>query len=55
MPEDVEVPVETDLSKHGFPMLIGVLDLGRDSGRIVDFKTSGQTPSAQDERPVQRS
>lgn len=44
MPEAVEVPVEADLSKHGLPVLIGVLDLVRSGGRIVDFKSSGKTP-----------
>jgi putative RecB family exonuclease len=44
MPEAVEVPVETDLRKHGLPRLIGVLDLVRSGGRIVDFKTTGKTP-----------
>jgi hypothetical protein len=44
MPEAVEVPVEADLSKHGLPILIGVLDLVRSGGRIVDFKTTGKTP-----------
>src|ERR1035441_4485891 len=29
MPEAVEVPVEADLSTHGLPTLIGVLDLVR--------------------------
>jgi CRISPR/Cas system-associated exonuclease Cas4 (RecB family) len=48
MPEAVEVPMEADLSKHGLPTLIGVLDLVRAGGRIVDFKTSGRTPSAED-------
>jgi hypothetical protein len=48
MPEAVEVPVETDLSKHGLPTLIGVLDLVRAGGRIVDFKTSAKTPNAED-------
>jgi hypothetical protein len=48
MPEAVEVPVETDLSKHGLPTLIGVLDLVRAGGRIVDFKTSGKSPSTVD-------
>jgi len=41
MPEAVEVPVEADLSNHGLPVLIGVLDLVRSGGRIVDFKTTG--------------
>lgn len=45
MPEAVEVPVETDLRKHGLPILVGIMDLVRSGGRIVDFKTSGQTPN----------
>jgi putative RecB family exonuclease len=44
-PEAVEVPVEADLAKHGLPTLIGVLDLVRAGGRIVDFKTCAQTPN----------
>ena len=44
LPEAVEVPVEADLSQHGLPVLIGVLDLVRAGGRIVDFKTTGKTP-----------
>ena len=44
MPEAVEVPMETDLGKHGLPTLIGILDLVRAGGRIVDFKTAGKTP-----------
>jgi putative RecB family exonuclease len=44
-PEAVEVPVEADLVKHGLPVLIGVIDLVRKAGRIVDFKTTGQTPN----------
>ena len=43
-PEAVEVQVEADLSCHGLPRLVGVLDLVQD-GRIIDFKTAGQTPS----------
>jgi CRISPR/Cas system-associated exonuclease Cas4 (RecB family) len=39
-----EVSVEADLSAHGLPKLVGVLDLVRPDGRIVDFKTSGKTP-----------
>ncbi len=46
MPEAVEVPVEADLSQHGLPVLIGVLDLVRAGGRIVDFKTAAKTPDA---------
>ena len=45
MPEGVEVSVEADLSQHGLPRLIGVLDLVRAGGRIVDYKTVGQTPN----------
>lgn len=48
LPEAVEVPMESDLSKQGLPTLIGVLDLVRAGGRIVDFKTSGKTPSPED-------
>ena len=44
MPEAVEVPAEADLSNHGLPVLIGVLDLVRSGARIVDFKTAGKTP-----------
>lgn len=44
-PEGVEVSVEADLSSHGLPKLIGILDLVRAGGRIVDFKTAGQTPT----------
>lgn len=44
-PEGVEVSVEADLSVHGLPILVGVMDLVRPVGRIVDFKTSGQTPN----------
>lgn len=43
-PEGVEVPVEADLASHGLPRLVGVLDLVQD-GRLIDFKTVGQTPS----------
>jgi len=50
MAEGVEVSVEADLSQHGLPRLIGVLDLVRAGGRIVDFKTLGQTPS--DEKAI---
>ena len=44
-PEGVEVSVEMDLSSRGLPTLIGVLDLVRSGGRIVDFKTTGRTPT----------
>ena len=43
-PEGVEVYVETDLARHGLNTLVGVLDLVRAGGRIVDFKNSGKTP-----------
>jgi putative RecB family exonuclease len=44
-PEAVEVTVEKDLQAHGLPLrLIGVLDLVRPAGLIVDFKTSAKTP-----------
>jgi RecB family exonuclease len=46
-PEAVEVAVEKDLASLGLPKLVGVLDLVRASGRIVDFKTSGKTPNPQ--------
>ena len=44
-PEGVEVEVEADLGKHGLTKLVGIIDLVRAGGRIVDFKTTGQTPS----------
>jgi len=43
-PEAVEVGVDMDLSAHGLPTLVGVIDLVRAGGRIVDFKTTGRTP-----------
>ena len=45
MPEGVEVSVEADLARHGLSKLIGIIDLVRAGGRIVDFKTVGQTPN----------
>jgi CRISPR/Cas system-associated exonuclease Cas4 (RecB family) len=48
MPEAVEVPVEAELSRYGLPKLIGIMDLVRAGGRIVDFKTAAKTPSAED-------
>ena len=50
MAEGVEVSVEADLSQHGLPRLIGILDLVRAGGRIVDYKTVGQTPN--DEKAI---
>ena len=41
-PAAVEVPMEEDLP-DGLPKLVGIIDLVRAGGRIVDFKTSGQT------------
>ena len=46
-PEAVEVTVEADLSRHGLPKLVGILDLVRSGSRIVDFKTVCQTPNAE--------
>jgi RecB family exonuclease len=46
-PEGVEVTVEADLRKHGLTKLLGIIDLVREGGRIVDFKTSGQTPNSE--------
>lgn len=43
-PEAVEVSVSADLSKCGLPTLVGVIDLVRAGGRIVDFKLVGKTP-----------
>ena len=45
-PEGVEVPMEADLP-GGLPKLVGIIDLVRAGGRIVDFKTSGKTPDAE--------
>ena len=44
-PEAVEVAVEADLSQQGLPKLIGIIDLVRAGGRIVDFKLVGKTPA----------
>jgi hypothetical protein len=46
-PEAVEVSIEKDLGAHGLPKLVGILDLVRAGGRIVDFKTTGRTPDAE--------
>ena len=46
-PEAVEVGVEADLCGHGLPLLVGVIDLVRAGGRIVDFKTSARTPDVE--------
>lgn len=42
IPLGVEVSVEKEFS--GFPKLVGIIDLVRSDGTIVDFKTSAQTP-----------
>ena len=44
-PDAVEVSIEADLSKHGLPRLIGILDLVQE-GDIIDFKTSASTPNS---------
>jgi hypothetical protein len=41
-PRGVEVMLEADLGKHGLPRLIGVLDLVRGNGVIVDYKSAKQ-------------
>ena len=46
-PEAVEVGVEADLSGQGLPLLVGVIDLVRAGGRIVDFKTSARKPDVE--------
>jgi len=46
-PEAVEVSIESDLSHHGLPTLVGVIDLVRAGGRIVDFKLVGKTPDSE--------
>lgn len=43
-PEAVEVLVERDLQAHGLPPLKGIIDLVRQGGRIVDFKTTARAP-----------
>lgn len=42
-PEGVEVSIEADLP-DGLPKLVGVIDLVRPDGKVVDFKTSSTTP-----------
>lgn len=43
-PEGVEVSAELDLTSHGLPRLVGIIDLVRAGGRIVDYKTTSRTP-----------
>ncbi len=45
-PEAVEVGVEANLARYGLPTLVGVIDLVRAAGRIVDFKLARKSPSA---------
>ena len=45
-PQAVEVRVERDLDAHGLPPLVGIIDLVRAGGKIVDFKTSARSPDA---------
>ncbi len=45
--EGVEVAVEADLSQHGLPLLVGVMDLVLKPGRIVDYKLTGKSPDPQ--------
>jgi CRISPR/Cas system-associated exonuclease Cas4 (RecB family) len=44
-PAGVEVSLEADLAKHGLPKLVGVLDLVRPNGRIVDYKSTSRSPN----------
>ena len=44
-PVAVEVKVERDLKAHGLPPLLGIIDLVRPGGKIVDFKTAARTPT----------
>jgi len=43
--EGVEVSVEADLTSIGLTRVVGILDLVRPGGRIVDFKTAATTPN----------
>ena len=45
-PDAVEVMVEADLTRHGLPTLVGVLDLVQNQ-TVIDFKTSSTTPNAE--------
>jgi CRISPR/Cas system-associated exonuclease Cas4 (RecB family) len=45
-PEGVEVALEVDLKDRGLPRLVGIIDLVRKGGRIVDFKTASVTPNS---------
>jgi putative RecB family exonuclease len=57
-PEAVEVRVERDFMAAGLPPLLGIIDLVRQGGRIVDFKTTARTPTplqAQHQNEIQMS
>lgn len=43
-PEAVEVVVDRDFVAAGLPPLKGIIDLVREGGRIVDFKTTARSP-----------
>jgi hypothetical protein len=45
-PQAVEVMVERDFYAAGLPPLKGIIDLVRDGGKIVDFKTAARTPTS---------
>lgn len=44
-PLGVEVALDADLSSRGLPTIIGVIDLVRPNGRLVDYKTTSKTPN----------
>lgn len=46
-PEGVEVSAELDLAQHGLPRLVGIMDLVRQGGCIVDYKTTSRTPDGE--------
>ena len=43
-PDAVEVSVEADLTHHGLPRLIGIIDLVQQN-QIIDYKTTSTTPN----------
>jgi putative RecB family exonuclease len=43
--EAVEVGVETDLRRYGLPTIVGFIDLVREGGKIVDYKSTSKTPN----------
>tara|TARA_R110002096_G_scaffold342549_1_gene535522 strand:- start:7546 stop:8325 length:780 start_codon:yes stop_codon:yes gene_type:complete len=44
-PEGVEVRIEAELGRQGYPPLLGIIDLIRPNGVIVDYKSSSRAPS----------